>query len=181
MPITKAERTELRSVVRNQFKVLRQEILQRRAELAAEMYREVEERTHDEDAKQESVQFMVHERVRECNRAINDLLYEHGYQTKSGSEAVWVEAPRVFGSRFHGGGKASERLSRAVSTDLDAKVAHAKSVVDRQEADLLRELTIGALETAEARAFLDKIPTVTELVPVSRLIEIEAAMKDQGD
>lgn len=46
--------------------------------------------------------------------------------------------------------------------------------LSRQEADLLSELAIGVLESAEARAFLGAIPTVGELVPAARLAQLEA-------
>ncbi len=49
----------------------------------------------------------------------------------------------------------------------------AQLTLDRQEADLLRSLALEGLETPAARAFLERIPTVGELVPSARLREIE--------
>jgi hypothetical protein len=53
-------------------------------------------------------------------------------------------------------------------------VQQALLALDRQEADLLRNLALDALETDAARGFLDRIPTVADLVPSRRLREIEA-------
>lgn len=68
------------------------------------------------------------------------------------------------------------RLLWGAVADLNAKVSAAKTTLARQEADLLRKLAVDALETDEARAFLSTIPTVSELVPMSRLIELEQAI-----
>ena len=45
----------------------------------------------------------------------------------------------------------------------------------------LRQLAADALESDEARAFLMRIPTVAELVPSSRLREIETAFDAQKE
>jgi hypothetical protein len=42
----------------------------------------------------------------------------------------------------------------------------------------LTRLVADALESAEARAFLAEIPTVSALVPADRLLELEQALRD---
>jgi len=170
--MTKGERAELRSVVRGQFKVLRSEIGQREKELLADTEHGIDDLLKAEEDKAESIAFLVLEVMRECNRKINDLLYEHGYQAKSGTEKVWVKEPTMdFGTRT----KRSQLKWGAVA-ELNQRVAAAKVILDRQEQDLLRKLAVDALETEEARAFLDSIPTVSELVPATRLAELERAL-----
>ena len=111
--ITKAERTELRSIVRGQFKVLRAEFVQRQAELLAELEQRIADRYGESDAGRAKVAWRLREIV---------------------EEAI---------------------------------------ALDRQEADLLRTLAVGALESEEARAFLAAIPTVGQLVPAARLAELD--------
>jgi hypothetical protein len=53
-------------------------------------------------------------------------------------------------------------------------VAGAKLRLNRQEADLLRDISLGALESDEARQFLTGIPAAAELVPLARMAELEA-------
>lgn len=171
MSMTKGERSELKQVVKNQFKVLKAEINQRREELQADVKREIADKYRDRDEKQESIQFLVDEKVRECNRAINDVLYEQGYSTKEGSERVWVQGVRIPFSRSD-----TNALTWQAQNDINAKVAGAYVILQRQEADLLRQLAVDAIESDDARAFLSTIPTVSELVPATRLAELEAAM-----
>lgn len=48
----------------------------------------------------------------------------------------------------------------------------------RQEIDLLKELSAGALESDAAHGFLARIPKVAELVSDERLAELEAQFDD---
>lgn len=48
-----------------------------------------------------------------------------------------------------------------------------------EEADLLRSLAVGVVESDEARQFLTDIPTVAQLVPSTRLLEIEQGLSDE--
>lgn len=174
--ITKGERTELRSVVRNQFKVLRHEVEQRKAELYAELEQDIHDRFSADDQKWEAMQFLVDEAVREANRRINDILYENGFEARTGSEHIWLNGPRMDKPR-----KQRTELWHVAGTRIEAQVKAALLRLDRDEADLLRTLAVGAIESEEARQFLASIPTVGELVSAARLAEIEASLTDQGD
>lgn len=177
MTMTKGERTELRSVVRQQFKVLRSEIGQRQAELNAEARRLLNAKETEDDQKRANVDFLVNEAVLEANRKINDILRDEGFEVKGHSERMWIAAPSsMWGSRHSGGGTDKQRLEQQTAADIAEKVKTALTTIDRQEADLLRELAVGALESEEAKAFLAAIPTVSQLVPASRLVELEAQL-----
>lgn len=168
MTITKGERTELRSIVRQQFKVLRAEVGQRRAEMHAEMEEEVVHRFREDDATWEACQFDIQQAVLACNRAVNDALYKHGYAAREGSERMWVEAPAM-----RKPDQAEQRHVRmAAAAKVEERVKGALLSLDRQEADLLRTLAVGAIESDEARSFLEAIPSVGELVPAARLAEL---------
>ena len=69
-------------------------------------------------------------------------------------------------------------LRRLANTRITAQVKGALLRLDRDEADLLRTLAVGAIESEEARIFLDRIPTVGELVSSARLAELEAGLQD---
>lgn len=174
--ITKGERTELRSIVRQQFKVLRQEILQREAEMLAEVENQISEKYATQDQGWQAVQHEVHEACMEANRRINDALYNAGYQVKGGSERMWVQTPRIDQPT-----KDRQQLRYHAQTKIRAQVKAALLKLDRDEADLLRNLAVGALESDEARAFLTAIPSVSELVPTTRLMELEASLREDED
>ena len=175
--MTKAERSELRSVVRSQFKVLRGEIEQRRAEMAAEAAERVRRRFADDDKKLDDLNWKIEQIIDQANKDVRDAVKavqgasDSGTWTWSGA----VNAPRV---RRHQEDRYA--LTGALSSGIDAQVKTALLALERQEADLLRQLTLGALESEEARAFLAAIPSVGELVPVARLLEIEAEFDGGG-
>jgi hypothetical protein len=180
MTMTKGERAELKSVVRNQFKVLRSEVTQREAELIADARRLLTERETEEDRIRGETEFMVNQHVLECNRKINDTLREQGFEVRGTTERMWVEQPMLWGNKYSGGGTDKDRLEMQTRADIAETVKHALTHIQRQEADLLRELALGALESEDAKAFLSTIPTVSQLVPSTRLAELEAALNPEA-
>lgn len=173
--ITKTERAELRSIVRQQFKVLRAELDQRELEMRANVEDQIAERYAAEDEKWSVLQHEVHEAVMECNRVINDSIYKHGYQEKGPTERMWVMEPSMKQPQAD-----RTELRRHAHSRIRAQVRDARLSLDRQEADLLRTLAVGALETDEAHTFLTSIPTVGELVPTARLTELEASLTGES-
>jgi hypothetical protein len=171
--IPPSERRELRSVVRQQFKVLRTEVKQREAELMAEGERRLVDRYRDEDKAIEDLNWRMKEIVRDAQRQIEDLMKEHGEQEDGGG---WSRSDGKLW--FQGVSRKTEdrtQLRRALEAGIKEQVRMALLALDRQEADLLRALAVDALETDAARAFLERIPNVAELVPSARLREIESA------
>lgn len=174
--ITKGERTELRSIVRQQFKVLRAEVLQREAEMLAEVENEISDKYSEQDQGWTALMHEVHEATMEANPRINDALYKAGYQVKGGSERMWVMTPTIKQPT-----KDRQALRYHATTRIRAQVKGALLRLDREEADLLRNLAVGASESDEARAFLSSIPSAAELVPAARLQELEASLKQDDD
>lgn len=167
--INKGERTELRSIVRQQFKVLRSEVEQRGIELVAELLGQVNVKYADEDAAWGVAAHGAHEAVLEANRQINDI-----YRELLGDrhiERMYVAAQVPTQPIKHRRLLEGEGRKR-----VEASVSAALLKLSRDEADLLRNLAVGALESDEARAFLSGIPSVGELVPAARLAELEAAL-----
>jgi hypothetical protein len=187
--ITKGERTELRSIVRQQFKVLRHEVAQRHAELVADLDEQIAERYANVDEQRRQLMWKAHEICETASRELTDLFsgtgavkgiagmvgahdpevsVKHPVRCRM-EEITWSQADRV-------------QLRRAAMSRLDERVKGALLSLERREADLLRTLAVGAIESEEARAFLTGIPTVGELVPGGRLAELEAQLvNDQGD
>lgn len=169
--ITKAERAELRSIVRQQFKVLRSELAQRQLEMYAEVEEEISARYADNDRSWSGVMHEVHEATMEANRRMNDALYNAGFQTKGSTERMWIRTPDIAQPT-----EERHQLRRAAKARIDSQCKAAGLRLDREEADLLRTLGVGAIESEEAREFLQRIPTVGELVSSARLAELEKAM-----
>ena len=72
--ITKSERAELRSLIRQRFKVLRADIDQRKAELVAELETHITDRFAQSDKEWADAMYLIEEAAREANRKANDVL-----------------------------------------------------------------------------------------------------------
>lgn len=172
--ITKAERTELKSVVRQQMKVLRAEVEQRAAELMADVDDQIADKFESDDKRWADAAHLAHEAVMEANRKVNDAYRELLGDQHVERMYVGAQLPQK---------PARERavLRQAGKSRIEEQVKGALLRLQRQEADLLRSLAIGALETDDARGFLDSIPSVSELVPAARLAELEASLSEVDD
>lgn len=174
--ITKAERTELRSVVRQQFRVLKDEVAQRQAELEAEIDAEVASKWGARDERFAELRRQIEDITDEANNKLRALLNGHPDRD---TLTVQRFAPASI-SRFSDD-QLRHKLRAAARSDLQACVGAALVKLGRQEADLHRQLAVGALESEEARSFLSSIPSVSELVPAARLRELEASLQDDED
>lgn len=177
MTIPPGERRELRSVVRQQFKVLRTEVKQREVELLAEAERRLMERYREEDKAVDDLNWRIKEIAEDAQRQIDDLMRQHQDKIDGGE---W----RRFSGRVSAQGVARKtedrsQLRRALEAGIKEQVNQATLALDRKEADLLKALAVDALEADAAREFLTRIPTVAELVPSRRLREIESAFDGQ--
>jgi hypothetical protein len=172
--ITKGERSELRSLIRQRFKVLRSEVEARRAELASELEDRITARFAEEDKRWSDAMFLIGEATREANRKANDILRGLNIDAMDTSREYDVVNFR---------GVAQPKAERNVllrngTKRIEAQVKAALLQLDGQEADLLTRLVANGLESDEARAFLGEIPTVSALVPADRLLALEAQLRD---
>ncbi len=172
--ITKGERAELRSLIRQRFKVLRAEVEARRAELAVELEERITARFAAEDKAWADGMYLIKEAAREANRKANDIL--RGLDIDAMDTSLEYD---IVG--FRGIAKpTAERnvLLKNGTKRIEAQVKAALLQLDGQEADLLTRLVSTGLESDEARAFLGEIPTVSALVPAARLLELVGPLDD---
>jgi hypothetical protein len=174
--IPPGERRELRSVVRAQFKVLRAEVEQREAELDAEAEHRLMERYRDEDKQVEDLNWRIAQIVGLANREIEDLMREVSDIQDGGR---WQQMYSLSAPLARRSSEDRKQLRSALRAGIKSQVKSAQLSLDRQEADLLKQLAMDGLESDAAQAFLTRIPAVAELVPSQRLREIEAAF-DKG-
>ena len=69
--------------------------------------------------------------------------------------------------------KRRTELRKVAQTRLEARARAAKLEVERHEVTVLEKLAAGALESTEAKAFLEAIPSASELMPTVTLAELE--------
>lgn len=176
--ITKGERTELRSLIRQRFKVLRADVEQRRAELLAELETRIGARYAEDDKNWSDAMYLIEEAAREANRKANDILRGlslDGLDLDGRDYNVVRATPLTKPTRER------VQIHREGAARIGAQIQSALLQLDRQEADLLTRLVAGALESEEARAFLGEIPTVSALVPADRLLELERSLREDPD
>lgn len=174
--ITKTERAELRSVVRQQFRVLKDEVAQRQAELEAQIDWEVADAWGERDARFAELRRQVEQITDEANDKLRALLKDHPERDALSVQRFAPASISRFADDQH-----RHKLRAAARSDLQARVGAAMVKLGRQEADLQRQLAVGALESDEAQSFLSAIPSVSELVPAARLRELEASLAADED
>jgi hypothetical protein len=176
--ITKGERAELRSLIRQRFKVLRADVNQRQAELGAELLTRVNTKFAEADKAWSDAMYLIEEAAREANRKANDILRTLNLD---GFDLDGRDYQLIQSRPINKPTQERNQLHREGAARIDAQIKSALLQLDRQEADLLTRLIAGALESEEARAFLGEIPTVSALVPADRLLELEQSLRDSDD
>lgn len=171
--MNKTERDELRRLIRARFKVLRSDVELRKAELLAELEAEIAARFADEDKRWRDAAFVIDKIRREANGQINDvyreLIGKDEYGTATDHNLVSIRhIAQPHNNRGH--------MRNQGAHQIEARCKAALLELDRREVELLSDLATSALESAEARQFMQQIPTVTELVPAYRLREIEGSL-----
>lgn len=170
--MTKGERTELRTAVRLQFKVLRSDVVQREAEVAESLLDEINDDFKARSDLEARVVREFMEIVEDANTKARKVLETNDLILKDESRPLIsvTSAPR-FAER--------EKITREyrVRAKLNTTVKEALATLDRQEARMLQQLTLDAIESETARKFFDSIPVVSALVPMARLAELEASFE----
>jgi len=178
--ITPGERRELRSIVKGQFKVLRAEVKRRQQEMVAEVEQEILNRYREQDVAIAEAQEEARREVDDCVRRVIEI----GQRLQAAHPTLVVKAGQ---SRYSGDIRLDaddpnrSQLHRAAIAAIPDKIGDANLALDRQEMNLLRDLSAGALSSEAARKFLDSIPSVGELVPRTRLREIESSLNIGGE
>lgn len=164
--LTPGDRRELRSLVKKQFAVLRNDVKRRKDELTGEIESELLRRYREQDERIDQARKEVEVARRTYEDAIKQIM--SGLRAIDPDLELWVGQQ----GRLSVSDPNRSQLHRALVASIPQQIAEASTKLDQQELDLLRDLTIGALDTDAAQRFLSCIPTVGELVPKARLAEL---------
>jgi hypothetical protein len=155
----KAEREELARVVRLRCKVAKTAVAQRQKELLADVERQLSTIYKFDDAVWADITRHADEAVRWADEQIARICRERGIpeEFRPGMYLSW-----------HGRGEnaLNERrveLRRRAQTQIAAEAA--KAAIEAREAEALTALIADGLESAEAQAFLNSLPTAEQLMP----------------
>jgi hypothetical protein len=168
--VNKGEREELRRLLRSRFKVLKADVQARKAELEVELGRQLDAEFAASDKAYDDAEYRIKLAADEANRVANDIGRELWGRDEWGEK---YDKPIIACAKIDKPGR-RERWERTNKgrVEIERRVMAALLQLDRQENELLTELATSALESAEAKQFFNRIPSVTELVPAYRLREL---------
>lgn len=171
--MTKTERDALTSLVKQRFRLLRQDIEVRKAEMIVDLDRRLDGQFAAAAKAWDDAMYQIQLARDECNRQVNDHL--RGYCAQVGadypdkSDYSMVEV-RGYLNPIPGQRQTARRTAMA---DIDAVEAKARYELARVENQLLTDLLTDALESSDAKVFMARIPAVSTLmVPTARLAEL---------
>jgi hypothetical protein len=163
--LTPGDRRELRSLIKKQFAILRNDVKRRKDELVGEIESELLRRYRQQD-----------ERIEQARRDLSAAKRDYETVCQQIMGALQELEPTLSLSVGYNGLLVSDpsrsQLHKALIASVPQQIADASTRLDQQELNLLRELTIGALDSDAAQQFLGRIPTVGELVPKARISEL---------
>jgi hypothetical protein len=175
--MSKGERTELAKLVRMRAKVAKDGSAHRSAVLMADVERKLAAEYKFGDAS-----------WRDLTEAAEKAVKDADVQLAERCRALGIPAefrPKISLSWYSRGENASKdrraELRRVAQTQIAVMEKGAKVAIDRHVADLVTTIIAGGLESAEAVAFLECIPTVDEFMPALSLEEIKALGSAGGD
>lgn len=165
--LSPGDRRELRALVKKQFAVLRNDVKRRKDELTGEIESELLRRYRAQD-----------ERIAQARRDVAAALRDYQLAVEKIMDGLRETDPDLnvqmgYNNQLVARDERRSQLHKALIASIPQQIADASTKLDQQELDLLRDLTIGALDTEAAQHFLGRIPTVGELVPKARLAELE--------
>lgn len=166
--IKAGERRELRSLIRMRVKLLRAEVAEAHAAQLAEIDGRVAAKFQDDT-----------DRIAELRAELDALVAEANTQATqifaSYSDVLEVQRSEVFSRPWFTRREDNKtKLRRALVAAVEAQTQAARHRVAKLEAELLTSLALDALKTDAAQEFVRTIPEIGDLMPATRLREIES-------
>jgi hypothetical protein len=167
--MTKTEREELRKVVRSRAKVARGDAEARASELLADFERQIAAQYPENHPAWADLTVHAEQEVAKIDVQIAGICQRMGIPPEF--------RPRISVAWYGRGENAvkerREELRRVAKAEAAVLVKSARAEIDRAESVLLTELAIGGLESDQARAFFERLPSPEQLMPALTLARIE--------
>lgn len=167
--ITRAERDQLSRLVRQRARVAKAGIEQRQAELLADVEEQLAAAYASDHEAWAEITAEAKEAIRRADAAVAEKCRELGIR-----EEFRPSIRMDWWSRGENGSRERrQELRKVAQTRIAALAKAAKVQIDRDALERETELVAGALTSAEAKAFLESMPTVEALMPPLALAELE--------
>ncbi len=174
--MTAAERTDLRSLIRQRARLMKTELKQRRLELMADFERQLSACfSYDQDEVWKGAHALAEQAVKDAQVVIEERCRE-------------LKIPKEFAPTIHmgwfGRGENAVRERRAelrttAKARLDALEATAKTEIERISVNGQTDLIADGLSSEAAQAFLEQMPSTEALMPVLELNQVQGLL-EQG-
>jgi hypothetical protein len=167
--MTKTERDELRRLANERARIAIKKIDHRKAEILADFERKAAAEYSIADEAWADVTAAAVAAVKAADEVIAEKCREAGIPDE------W--RPRIgLGWSGRGSNAVKERMAelrRVATRNLDAAGQKAKVKIEENALQVREQLTMQALESAEARAFVEAMPTVEQLIPPLEVPKLE--------
>jgi hypothetical protein len=168
--MTRRDRNDLLDVAKMRTRVAKAGVATREAQLLAKVEEELSAIYSANDEAWKEIAAEADAKVKEVDAQIAAICRERG-------------VPEEFRPQLHtmwygrGANASKERraeLRKLAQARIKAAGQEAKTAIDAQSVEVMSEIIAGALESDEARRYLDKIPTPAQLMPPVEVAELEA-------
>lgn len=175
--MTKADRTELRGLVKLRVKLIKEEVDQRGASQLADMEAQLAAEYSDDHPAWVEMMTQARADIAKVDAEIARRCQLMGLPEKFRPSARLSWSCR--GENAMPGRRAE--LRRAGEARVDANVRAAKLKMEHWGVDQLTAIAKGALESEEAKAFLESMPSIEELMPPVDLPRLAVLSGDEDE
>ncbi len=167
---SKGEREELRRLVGERARLAKAGIESRQAGLLADVEEQLAATYSLDDDVWAEATAAARKAVRDADKVIAQRCEELGIRPefRPSISVSWYSRGE------NGMQKRRAELRKVAQTRIAAEGRKAKLVIDTAALERREALAAGALQSAEARAFLASMPTVEQLMPMLNIAELEA-------
>ena len=168
-PMTKSDRDNLMRLARMRGKQAKAETVQREKVLLADVEDLLTAEFEARDELWADVVAIAKEAAHEANKIIVDRCKDLGIPKKYAPslETYWLARSSPLTDP-----KRRAELRKLAQAKLTALTTTAKTMIDAQTLNIETELLAGGLDTSEARAFLEAMPTAEQLMPALGLDDL---------
>lgn len=178
--LTKTDAKELKALVRSDTKATAEELRRRYHEIrnAIDREREQMEKENEKEATKEVADLMKD--VKALNEKIVsklNKLSDAGWTKQAGYRGPEPINPHDFTVSLKGLNNLippTKDNPRSLAIELDEHYRAAERQLERQEADMIRDLTLRSVTSEAARDFILSMPTPEQLLPVPDSVQLEA-------
>lgn len=179
--LTRKDRDQLAQVAKMRARVAKSSIEQREHALRSQVETELKAVFDaEEELAQKAASIAVAE-ARRYDQELQDRLAEYGIPEELRPHLVAEMIEQVMAIKRRTIAQRRSEMSAIAYTRIKALGAQAKIEIDRQCGDTVEQLIAGGLSGDEARAHLDAMPTIDQLMMAPSVAELESVYDEQRE